>query len=59
MTNIPSNLEEHVGSALERNSVFWLTNISHAVNNFQNQMVAGLYVVIMPELGLVIPNWVY
>ena len=51
MTNITSHLEEHVGSALERNSVLWLTNISHAVNHFQNQMVAVLYVVIMPELG--------
>ena len=51
MTNITSHLEEHIGSALERNSVLWLTNISHAVNHFQNQMVAVLYVVIMPELG--------
>ena len=42
---------EAVGSAMERNLVLWLTNISHAVNHFQNQMVAPLYPVIMPELG--------
>ena len=41
---------EEVGTAFERTSVFWLTNFSHAVNHFQNQMVAVLYVVIMPEL---------
>ncbi len=42
---------EEVGTSFERTSVFWLTNFSHAVNHFQNQMVAVLYVVIMPELG--------
>jgi hypothetical protein len=42
---------EEVGSSIERTSVLWLTNFSHAVNHFQNQMVAVLYVVIMPELG--------
>jgi len=41
---------EEVGTAFERTSVFWLTNFSHAVNHFQYQMVAVLYVVIMPEL---------
>ena len=41
---------KEVGTAFERTSVFWLTNFSHAVNHFQNQMVAVLYVVIMPEL---------
>ena len=40
-----------VGTAFERTAVFWLTNFSHAVNHFQYQMVAVLYVVIMPELG--------
>lgn len=40
-----------VGTALERNSIFWLTNFSHAVNHFQNQMVGVLYIVIMPDLG--------
>jgi MFS family permease len=44
-------VEEEVGSSIERTSVLWLTNFSHAVNHFQNQMVAVLYVVIMPELG--------
>ena len=51
MSNLTNRFEEHVGSAVERNAVLWLTNISHAVNHFQNQMVAVLYVVIMPELG--------
>ena len=29
----------------------WLTNVSHGVNHFQNQMMVVLYPVIMPELG--------
>jgi MFS transporter, FSR family, fosmidomycin resistance protein len=36
---------------LERSLVLWLTNVSHAVNHFQNQMVAALYPIIMAELG--------
>jgi MFS transporter, FSR family, fosmidomycin resistance protein len=32
--------------------VLWLTNVSHATNHFQNQMLATLYPVIMAELGL-------
>ena len=40
-----------VGTAVERHSILWLTNVSHAVNHFQNQMVAVLYIAIMPELG--------
>ena len=40
-----------VGTAVERHSILWLTNVSHAVNHFQNQMVAVLYVAVMPELG--------
>ena len=32
--------------------MLWLTNISHATNHFQNQMLATLYPVIMAELGL-------
>ena len=43
--------EEEIGSAVERQSVLWLTNISHGVNHFQNTMVAVLYAVIMPDLG--------
>lgn len=35
----------------ERAAVLWLTNISHAVNHFQNQMLPVLYPVIMAELG--------
>ena len=44
-------VEQGVGTSFERTSVFWLTNFSHAVNHFQHQMVAVLYVVIMPDLG--------
>ena len=44
-------VEEQVGSSVERNSVLWLTNFSHSVNHFQNEMLAVLYVAIMPELG--------
>lgn len=36
---------------LERSLVLWLTNTSHAVNHFQNNMVSALYPVIMAELG--------
>ncbi len=36
---------------VERTLVLWLTNVSHAVNHFQNQMVSTLYPVIMAELG--------
>ncbi|MFQ6029422.1 MAG: MFS transporter [Dehalococcoidia bacterium] len=43
--------EEEVGSSVERNSVLWLTNFSHAVNHFQNEMLAVLYVTILPDLG--------
>jgi MFS family permease len=43
--------EEAVGSAAERNIILWLTNVSHGVNHFQNQMMVVLYPVIMPELG--------
>ena len=44
-------VEEPVGSSIERNSVLWLTNVSHGVNHFQNEMLAVLYVAILPELG--------
>jgi MFS family permease len=37
--------------SLERSYVLWLTNLSHAVNHFQNNMVAALYPTIMAELG--------
>ena len=43
--------EEEVGLAVERNIILWLTNVSHGVNHFQNQMMVVLYPVIMPELG--------
>jgi len=38
--------------AAERALVLWLTNVSHAVNHFQNQMISALYPVIMAELGM-------
>jgi FSR family fosmidomycin resistance protein-like MFS transporter len=43
--------EEDKASEVERSVVLWLTNVSHAVNHFQNNMVAALYPVIMAELG--------
>ncbi len=46
-----SATDEEVGSAVERNIILWLTNVSHGVNHFQNQMMVVLYPVIMPELG--------
>jgi FSR family fosmidomycin resistance protein-like MFS transporter len=43
--------EQEEAPEVERRLVLWLTNISHAVNHFQNNMVAALYPVIMAELG--------
>jgi MFS family permease len=34
-----------------RTLLLWLTNVSHAVNHFQNQMVTVLYPVMMAQLG--------
>ena len=34
-----SATDEEVGSAVERNIILWLTNVSHGVNPFQNQML--------------------
>lgn len=42
---------EGAGERRERSFVLWVTNVSHAINHFQNQMVAVLYPVIMVELG--------
>jgi len=36
---------------VERSAVLWLTNTSHAVNHFQNNMVSAMYPVIMADLG--------
>lgn len=47
----PDAVAEEIGSSVERKSVLWLTNFSHAVNHFQSEMLAVLYVAIMPELG--------
>ena len=38
-------------SERERQMILWLTNISHAANHFQGQMLAPLYTVIMADLG--------
>ena len=35
----------------ERTTILWLTNVSHAVNHFQNGMLSVLYLPIMQELG--------
>ncbi|MDE3102495.1 MAG: MFS transporter, partial [Chloroflexota bacterium] len=35
----------------ERTLALWVTNLSHASNHFQNQMISVLYPVIMAELG--------
>jgi MFS family permease len=43
--------EGEVGTAFERNLILWLTNISHAVNHFQNGMLSVLYVPIRRDLG--------
>jgi len=43
--------DEEKSPEVERSLVLWLTNVSHAVNHFQNNMVAALYPVIMAELG--------
>src|SRR5919202_4563960 len=44
--------KEQASSTVERTLVLWLTNVSHAVNHFQNQTVSTLYPVIMAELGM-------
>jgi MFS family permease len=43
--------EQEAPSQFDRSVMLWLTNISHAVNHFQNQMVAVLYPAIMAELS--------
>ena len=47
----PDTVEEEVGSSVERRSVLWLTNFSHGVNHFQNEMLAILYLEITDEMG--------
>ena len=42
---------EAAAPSAERHLVLWLTNLSHAVNHFQGQMVSVLYAVIMPDFG--------
>ena len=51
----PSDLEtqeaEQGPSDGERRLILWITNVSHATNHFQNQMVTVMYPVILPALG--------
>ncbi len=43
--------EDEAQARRERSLAFWITNVSHASNHFQNQMVSVLYPVMMTELG--------
>jgi hypothetical protein len=47
----PAAAAAESSSEVERALVLWLTNLSHAVNHFQNQTATTLYPVIMAELG--------
>src|SRR5919202_6232635 len=38
-------------TAQDASRMLWLTNVSHANNHFQNQMISVLYPVIMADLG--------
>ncbi len=46
-----ATVEEGTPNAREATLVLWLTNISHAANHFQAQMVTPLYPFIMADLG--------
>ena len=50
-TSGPSTGAEAAVTSAERNTILWLTNVSHAVNHFQNGMLSVLYPSIMTELG--------
>lgn len=43
--------DEDAQAKRERTLALWITNVSHASNHFQNQMVSILYPVMMAELG--------
>lgn len=43
--------EETAVTPIARNFVLWLTNVSHALNHFQHEMVTVLYATIMADLG--------
>jgi MFS family permease len=48
----PMTEEEYEPSKYEKNLMLHLSNVSHAVNHFQNQMMTMLWPYIMAELGM-------
>jgi MFS family permease len=48
----PMTEEEYEPSKYEKNVMLHLSNVSHAVNHFQNQMMTMLWPYIMAELGM-------
>src|SRR5690349_16537584 len=44
--------EDHEPSDREKTAMLHLSNVSHACNHFQNQMLTMLYPYIMAELGM-------
>ena len=51
-TSAPMTEEEQEPSKHEKNLMLHLSNVSHGVNHFQNQMMAMLWPSIMAELGM-------
>ena len=51
-TSTPMTAEEQEPSTQEKQLMLHLSNVSHGVNHFQNQMMTMLYPYIMAELGL-------
>ena len=51
-TSAPTTEEAPEPSTHEKNLMLHLSNVSHGVNHFQNQMMAMLYPSIMAELGM-------
>jgi len=51
-TSAPTTEEAPEPSQHEKNLMLHLSNVSHGVNHFQNQMMAMLYPSIMAELGM-------
>jgi predicted MFS family arabinose efflux permease len=51
-TSAPTTEEAPEPSKHEKNLMLHLSNVSHGVNHFQNQMMAMLYPSIMAELGM-------
>jgi MFS family permease len=51
-TSTPMTAEEQEPSTQEKQLMLHLSNVSHGVNHFQNQMMAMLWPYIMAELGM-------